>query len=892
MKTHFLKSSTIVAAIAIFASTQTAIFAAAQHPAAVQQPAASPHKYAVKTINGVPQIFEDDTPIRPRMFYGRHGSTSEKIGAKWKTCTFEFTAPFDCAPCAIHFRFRKDNIKIKIAEIKVENLSTNKTEKSLNTAADTPDPDMTFWCEGMRSPTLPLEIKNAKTKKGTTYLSVNKQPDAKHPMGGFHLLYTNLSVKKGNTYRVKIKMKTDSETFTNIGFRKQFGDYRLFGGLGHNSLTYQTKLAAQAGVDFVTFPIKPPFTEDGQTPDFTEIALTYNEILEANPKAKLIPRVKLAAPESWTKKHPTELMRYENGKTDPFNASISSPAYRAACLRALEQLIDFSEKHYAANMAGYHYTGGNTNEWFYPNTWLPLLSGYDTSTLKAWRDWLKRKYKTDSALQRAWNAPSAAIDTAQVPSAQRRRQAGALVDPKTEADIFDFNLFLQDEMSDIVLMLADKVRSRVPDRLCVVFYGYGFEFSSVGNSPAVSGHYALGKILKSKSIDIICGPISYFDRQFGGGKTTMGATETITRSGKIWLDEDDTSTHLASKNGTYAGLDKSIDTAEKSVKILRRNLAQEFVRNNASWLMDLGGGGWFAAPELWQPLKTLAPLEAAYIKAPSPYEPPVALIYDEPSLCLIGGNSISSKTSLKSLRFARRELNRASVPFGHYLLSDIIKNPPKSKINVFAGVYALTAADRAALKKQTADTVNIWVWQPAYVDLDKREFSAEATRFLTGFDVRPAPAATRAIATPTPDGVRTRLPDKIGSGIQIPLLIPETKRGDTILATFEDGSPAIVVRGNNIFCSLPDIPNRLVRYAARRANVHTYCWLPAAVYRNGEYLALTATVDGLHKIDLGGTYKVSEVFDGTSFGTTDTLQLDLKHGDAKLLRLTPAVPKK
>ena len=475
-----------------------------------------------------------------------------------------------------------------------------------------------------------------------------------------------------------------------------------------------------------------------------------------------------------------------------------------------------------------------------------------------------------------------------MPVAERRANCGDIINPQTHQDVIDFNTFLQDDMVSIIKLLCDDVRKLVPNRLILIFYGYGSEFSSVMNGPAFSGHYGLQKLLKCDSIDILCGPISYFDRRIGDGKTVMGAAETIMRAGKLWLDEDDTSTYLAGK-GNYPGSEGGLDTQEKTVKVLQRNLAQQLIRNFANWYMDLGGAGWFADKKFWDEMAKVNAEESKLWKEPKPYRPQVAFIFDELSMSYIGGNWASRKTTATLLGETRKQLNRASVPYGHYLVKDIIDKRRASKLNVFAGVFALDSKDRAKLRKRANKAVNIWAWLPAYVDVDNRKFSTSAVKELTGFDVEEMPKGTMSIAVATPIGLQIGLPNHIKGLVRdIVLLSPKVQDGDVILATFNNGKPAIVQRGKEIFCAVPMIDSALIRYASTLAGVHIYSEKPLTVYRNGKYISVVAHSEDNYTVDLGGNYKVYDVYAQKEIGVHSKLDLQMQTADIRLLRLEKA----
>jgi beta-galactosidase len=80
----------------------------------------------------------------------------------------------------------------------------------------------------------------------------------------------------------------------------------------------------------------------------------------------------------------------------------------------------------------------------------------------------------------------------------------------------------------------------------------------------------------------------------------MTAAESVALAGKMWLQEDDTRTYLAT--GTFPGWQDGADTLVGTNKLLLRNTAQCALRNFATWWMDLGGTGWFNDPQLWATL--------------------------------------------------------------------------------------------------------------------------------------------------------------------------------------------------------------------------------------------------------------------------------------------------
>lgn len=869
--------------------TYIALFAAA---GIALSAAASETQYKVESFNGAPFITENGKPLRNRIVWVAGGCSESrnhpllKKADVWGETELEFEAPNDI-PAIVQLRMGKSAGEIYFSKWEVSESESGKVVFSLDTASTKPDKSIAHWCVGFRE-NPPVKLENVDTDDGGRALKLTLGSDKK--LEAFHLYRNSIPVEKGKKYKVKLRAKSDaprpfstSVYYYNNGFVFVKSDTSIAAStVGH---------AAKAGVDFVSFEINSVWTKPNEEPNFAYIDSAFGVFLEANPKAKLIPRVRLDPQINkwWRDSHPDDMMKNSDGTINETYISVSSPTYRKEAAESLRKFIEYCEKHYPDNMAGYHPAGGNSREWFYGGTWHSTFSGYDINTLKAWRVWLKNKYGSVENLAKAWNcAAPESFEKIGLPTQEERETPAFVIDPKTQWKIADLNLFLQDEMADTVLGLAKVIRQAAPNKLSIFFFGYGFEFSGVRNSPAFSGHYALSKIIKSPDIDAISGPISYFDRNFGDGKTTMGATESITDTGKLWIDEDDTSTYLAPRDGRdYPGKYSGLYTLGDSREVLRRNLAQETVRNNGVWWMDLFGQGWFDDKKLWREMKNFAKPERDIIAHPLPYRPQMRLVMDETSMCMIAARGGAGITTQKLMALGRVAANRSGVPFGQYLLADVLAKPDAAKLNAMLSAYALDAKQRAACAALREKSANIWAWLPAYIDTDKREFSTSAVEEATGFKVKPVNAKPAAI--PTEDGLKIGLKATSGAEYAMPLLSPIPESGDVVLAKFENGLPAIVLRKSDkhpqLFCAVPEIQTELYRHMAELAGAHVYNKQGAVVYANGAYVSVVAVEDGEYEIDLGRDGAVYNALSGNKLGSSRTIALKMRKGDCRFLRL-------
>ena len=370
-----------------------------------------------------------------------------------------------------------------------------------------------------------------------------------------------------------------------------------------NAATLRT--VAAAGVDLIEVGIAHSFLSPKRErvrwtafegPDDWSIADDQvRKAIEAHPNGKFLLRVFVNAPKAVLESNPDWCMRFEDDDAEkgPRMASPSCRPYREAVCAYLKRAVKHFSETFPNHYAGIHPSGQNSGEFFYDKAWTKL-SGYDKHTLAAWRKWLAERGESDAA-------------TAEVPTPAERKakdDGSVLLDPVKRRRVIQFNQFLQDEMSDFVAEMARACREASGDKkLVVFFYGYAWEFNSLPNGPAVSGHYGLMRLLEKApgAIDILCGPIGYFNRRYPDGfAPVMSAAETLASHGILWLNEDDTRTYRDPRRDRPYTQEGTLTTCENNCKVMLRNTAQEAIRGLGSWWMDLYGHGWYDDPALWE----------------------------------------------------------------------------------------------------------------------------------------------------------------------------------------------------------------------------------------------------------------------------------------------------
>ncbi len=842
----------------------------------------------VDARSGAPRLVVNGQPVRARMFFGGPGSAPIKIGPDVRNVEFEFTAQADSREAGtLHFRFGELPGDVFLDNVRIEDVASAKDVAPVSdfeSGADAFSREWTSWPPGAANTVGSVKVEDSIGEKGTAglHIQLHQPPDGKWP--DWHLYHLpNLPIARDKRYRVSFWVRAEPARDLTVALYRPGNSFVFLGGPA-GPFEAQIRMAAAAGVNFVTFPMEMPWPAPGEGVDWQPVENVCAQILQANPQALLLPRFGAEPPEWWRKAHPGEVMTWEDGSQQQ-HAVVASPLYRRDAAARVAALVEHIESKFGNHMAGYHPCGQNTGEWFYQDTWGNRLNGYAPADTNAWRVWLRGRYGSDAAVQSAWRDQAVTLDGATIPTPAQRRASptGVLRDPQTQRALIDFAEFQQQAMADLVCELAHAARQASRGRkLVVFFYGYSFEFGTIRLGPATCGHYGLRRVLDCPDIDVLCSPISYFDRGLGGSAPAMTAAESVALAGKMWLCEDDTRTYLGT--GNFPGqFDGAKDLAETQT-MLRRNVAQEATRNFATWWMDLGMTGWFNDPRMWDEMQHLEAIDRVFLTKPIPYRPEVAAVIDERAMLETAASAWT--LTEPGIYQVRRPLARMGAPYGQYLLDDVVRGRVQAKLYVFLNAWQLSSAQRQALLKTTREVCRVWCYAPGLHDGDRT--SPEAMRQVSGFRLEPVSPA-RAWATPTDLGRQLGLRTAFGSESPItPLFAASDASPAETLATYPDGSAAIalrrVARGWSLFVGVPGLSSELLRLAARKAGVHLFADTDCNVYANGPIVALHGPQDGIITLDTERRSKVYDAIDGNLLGSGPRIALPLKKGETRVLR--------
>ena len=857
---------------------------------------------------GVPRILVDGSPVRAHMVYVNPGFRNLIFEPTGRMLSFDFSPENDEDAVGLQVRFGMREGSFVLDDIHLIEVETGRELI----------PKITFDQNGIDDLKAgPLYLRpwelygtsgewNIATGEGvdgshSLKITIKRPQEGKWPF--FHLGSNfTFSMKKDKTYRMSFYGKADQPRPISIAFLVKDKQFSRIDGYG-SILRREVELAADAGVNFVQTEIELPWPKPGETPDWEDTDYICSTIIKANPNALIFPRIYIEAPEWWLKENPDDVMTGEKpfpmhyevpGKISlisNFGASVASTKFQTDVCKNLKVLVEHLESKFGANIGGYYPAGQNTNEWFYKGMWPGVLNGYSASDLEAWRRWLGRRYPDDKALQDAWGMQNVTRTGAAVPTPEERRAnpGGQFHDlrfnPKASM-LIDYNQYQQEVLADCIITFCETVREASKGkRLILVCYGYFFELGAVPAGPGTSGHYGLRKLLASKAIDLVGGPFSYHDRSPGDPGPMMSVVESIGLAGKIWFNEDDTRTYLVTQQN-FPGSESGANTQEGTIQLLRRNTVQCAMRYCGSWWTDLPSAGWFDDPKLWTVMKELDGIGFDLLKNPRPYRPEIGAYMDEASMLTVaaGGHLVN----WHAVRAVRTPLGKVGAPYGQYLVDDLLAGKTTTKLNVMLTSWCLTAEQRTALKKATRGKTNLWCYAPGYLD-GRNGSSLEAMKDLTGLTYKKIEQVV-SMAKPTALGESLGLTQTFGLNLRNanPLLAVTDAKPKEILATYPDGSAAIVLRKESdgtktLFCGVPGLSTELLRLAAKEVGVHLYTQTDCVVYANGPYAYFYGVEDGTVEVDLNESGTILDLQSDETLGTGSKVKLSLKKGEGRIL---------
>ncbi len=648
-------------------------------------------------------------------------------------------------------------------------------------------------------------------------------------------------------------------TYTTYHPREEFVD--RFAAIGTRLLSFPTTC------DYHVFDLAPPAAVGPDRFDFSFVDHVATRLLDRQPDGWILPRVFVSSPPWWDELNPEAeghahedesrmplQMVHDDGEIAKTCASWASPRWRDWAADALRRYVaHLRASPYADRVIGICLASGGTEEWFHwhderrPSRWGDLGPVAEA----AFRIWLRRRYRGDvESLCRAWNRP-VEFESAEVPTLEALQSStfGIWRDPERERPAIDFLRFHQEQVASAIAGLAGVARDECEGEWVVGAF-YGYVLVHTGHHRHINGgHFALDRLLRSRTVDFLCAPTAYGSRSLGSGYSHfMAPIESLQHHGVLWFSENDIRTHLLEVPGDRAsalyrdgyGL---TDDVEEGQSIQLRELGHCLQRGTPQWWFDIYAPGQFDDPALADVLTRLRSIHDALFEDDRRSVAEVAVFVDERAPLYEDG---WGRAFLESVPAAREALARFGAPVDEFLLDDLPDVRPY-RLSIFLNAVAPTRRVREAIQRLRASspTTRLWLGPCGLVRSDRIDDRGPSR--LTGLPlaVSHSPYGPLIVEVPERGALRRSAGLRWGhADVTAPRVEPTAVTGAEVWAQGMDGRPAVVARttsigGRDVFAMAPAPPAAFLRDVAEQAGVHLYL-------ETGEALSVSATSITIH----------------------------------------------
>ena len=598
-------------------------------------------------------------------------------------------------------------------------------------------------------------------------------------------------------------------------------------------LLEELTLARDAGVKLFSFNVPSGWyaTEE-------QAAAIVDKFCSVHPTGYFYVRIWLGANQGWLKQHPDEQIRQADGSAIAY-ASPASEVWREAAADALAQrLEEIADGPHGDRFIGVCPVYLQTGEWFYAET--ETFQDYSRPSLEAFRDWLKKKYKSDSRLQEAWGNSDATLKTAEFPDPVARDAAvwGSFRDPVAHRPAMDMERFQSELVVDTIRYFAKVAKKATRNNSLVgVFYGYTMELNNNGpRSLAHSGHLAFGQLLNVPEIDMIHAPYSYFERAPGQPGHMHLPLDSAPLHNKLVVLEEDSYTHLGQAKPTEKliapGWNARTANMDETLAVNLRNAGNFLSHRAGMWYFDLLSDGRWNAPVVWD-TSVLLRRVAAELRSEPFFSPEIAFVIDEEAVQYMRDNS--HPYLIHALSWWRAELDRIGAPVGYFLMSDLAALPASVKVIILPNAFSLSYDVREYLAQfMDAGGSVVWTYAPGIMGAGGPD--PARIRELTGVSVE---AAFDSVPMVIVSDISEETAH-IDEASWRPRFIVNGGQGKT-LSHYQETSEISAVAldmgdGKSVYTATPRLPVGVLRWIAEDAGVHIYRETPGMAARAGNYL--------------------------------------------------------
>ena len=725
------------------------------------------------------------------------------------------------------------------------------------------------------------------------------------------------------------------------------------------------KRLGEAGMKIFYIPCRSEWIDsDGPVPEespaLEEFSRKAADLLKVVPDAWIMLRLTVEPTPEWCEKHPDHVMCFQDGSTKPVITHSLQPMYRgmycicsdlwrkeaAVSLERIMTKLDNSP--YADRIIGYFLASGGTNEWYNPCVLTDFKNGLYGDCSPAFRayysDFLRRKYRTDADLRKAWNREDVSLDNPPIPPLEERKHMfaddvildallhyedaermvgksidndphsathhGVFLNPDTAQDCADYYNAFHTGVAESIIHLGQVVRKHYgKTRLVGAFYGsYGCtEYYDTGTAEAVV------PIINSGAVDFLAAPGNYDNREPGGYVSQREMQDSFRLHNMMFIVEEDART--CHSELFYQDSMEQFST-EDSLNTLKREFGRNICQDMQAWWFDMAlkGEYWYDDPAILQLFRRQQEVGEYAYSIPRAKGCEIACIYDQESI-----HYTSILTNRQMLDYFRTtDMNRIGTGMDYYYHNDLLHpDMPDYKMYLVINAFAMTAEERSAMKEKFArnGAVVVFLYASGFIKPDAagsrigvehmedligmkigRFEGTHSPRYklLDGFDdVLPLAEPDRIYGVPD-RVVRSNV--WLGNSSTAPFMNPGFYIDDDsaiVLGRYGlDGKAALAMKKQpegwtSIFSAPQYLRSELVAGFARYAGCHLFTHSDDCVYANRNFLTIHGNRTGNRTLYFPEPCSPYEVYEQKYYGeNVSEIEIFIRRGETKMFCLT------
>lgn len=430
--------------------------------------------------------------------------------------------------------------------------------------------------------------------------------------------------------------------------------------------------------------------------DWPALDRQFDELLTANPRAKLLCMIDLNTPDWYCR-----FTRLFNDSFYGLGKVAADERWRKDTGDYLRAFLEHVEPKYGDRIAGYILSCGSTSEW------LDLSQGEESgSRRQAWRDWCRARGKPDPL-----DLPAASV--------RSHVSHDLLRDPQADATGIDYWRFSHWLVAESILHFARATQEIIQHRVPLgVFFGYVFELTA--RNLLSWGHFDYDRVFASPELDFFIAPATYQDRQMGGASGFMQTIGSLQHHGKGYIFELDHRTHTANRNplsrhGIEWGTGLNFWPDETaSIAGLRREFCLALIEGVSLWWFDMWNH-WYDSEKVRDAIEQMQKLWRRLAPLPSEPAAEVAVIVDAESCLYLDESSPRVNEFLFELR---PPLGRIGAPYRAFSFADLPRLDLSAyKLLIFPNLFVVDEEKRRILDEYALrdGRTALWFYRPGVI---------------------------------------------------------------------------------------------------------------------------------------------------------------------------------